>query len=67
MLHCQPQALEDGRYRASVAISALGGLKTQTQRFLDLAIFDSHDEAVEHARAAGMDWVDKNVRSIADH
>jgi hypothetical protein len=67
MLHCRPQPQEDGRFQARVAISSLGGLKTQAQRFLDLAIFDSHDEAVEHARLAGMEWVDKNVRSIAGH
>ena len=43
----------------------MGGLKTQTQRFLDLSSFDSHDEAVEHARLAGIGWVDKHVASIA--
>ncbi len=64
MLTCRPQPQDDGRYQARVAISALGGLKTRAQRFLDLAVFESHDEAVEHARAAGMDWVDKNTRSI---
>jgi len=53
MLTCRPQAQDDGRFQARVAISAVGGIKTQTQRFLDLTCFDSHDEAVEHARLAG--------------
>lgn len=67
MLTCRPQAQDDGRFQARVAISALGGIKTQMQRFLDLTCFDSHDEAVEHARLAGMEWIDKNVRSVAGH
>lgn len=65
MLHCRPQQQDDGRFQARVAISALGGLKTQAQRFLDLASFDTHDEAVEHARRAGMEWIDKSMRSVA--
>ena len=67
MLHCEPQTQDDGRFQARVAISALGGMKTRAQRFLDLAVFKSHDEAVEHARLAGMEWVDNNVRSISRH
>jgi len=67
LLTCRPQAQDDGRFQARVAISALGGLKTQTQRFLDLAMFDSHDAAVEHARLAGMEWIDENVPSVANH
>ena len=67
LLTCRPQVQDDGRFQARVAISSLGGQKTQAQRFLDLATFDSHDEAVEHARVAGMDWIDKNVRSVVGH
>ena len=63
MLTCRPQPQDDGRFQARVAISALGGLKTRAQRFLDLAVFDSHDEAVAHARTAGMEWIDKHSRS----
>jgi len=66
LLTCRPQLQDDGRFQARVAISAMGGLKTQAQRFLDLAVFDSHDEAVEQARQAGMEWIDKNVRSVPD-
>lgn len=64
LLTCRPQLQDDGRFQARVAVSSLGGYKTQAQRFLDLALFDSHDEAVEHARLAGMDWVDQSSRSI---
>lgn len=64
LLSCRPQVQDDGRFQARVAISALGGLKTQAQRFLDLSIFDSHDVAVEHARLAGMEWIDKHVPSV---
>jgi hypothetical protein len=61
MLSVRPQLLDDGRYQAKVAIAAMGGLKTQAQRFLDLDTFDSHDDAVAFAREAGMQWIDKNV------
>jgi hypothetical protein len=64
MLTCRPFATEDGRFQARVVISALGGLKTQAQRFIDLEIFDSHDEAVAAARDAGMQWIDKDVPFI---
>ncbi len=64
-LHCEPQKQDDGLFQSRVAISALSGIKTRAQRFLDLAVFDSHDKAVEHARLVGMEWIDKNVRSIA--
>ena len=64
MLTCRPFATEDGRFQARVVISALGGLKTQAQRFIDLETFDTHDEAVAAARDAGMQWVDKDVPFI---
>ena len=63
MLHCGPQPQGDGRFQARVAISAMGGMKTRAQRFLDLAVFDSHDAAVECARVAGVEWVDNSLRS----
>ena len=65
LLSCRPLVLEDGRYQARVAIAALGGIKTRTQRFLDLKIFSSHDEAVACARQAGMRWVDRQAASAA--
>jgi hypothetical protein len=64
LLICRPHEQDDGRFQARVAIAAMGGMKTRTQRFLDLASFDSHDAAVEHAHSAGIEWVEKNVPSV---
>ena len=47
-----------GRYQARVAITALGGDKTRSQRFLDLDHFPTEAEADEHAIAAGRNWID---------
>lgn len=66
MLTCRPQPQDDGRFQARVAISAMGGLKTRAQRFIDLGTFDSHDDAVQCARVAGMEWVDNNARSVGN-
>jgi hypothetical protein len=60
MLSCRPLPLDDGSFQARVVITSLGGAKTRSQRFLDLEIFASHDEAVEHARRAGVDWIMRN-------
>lgn len=60
MLSCRPYQQDDGRWQARVAIVAMGGLKTQAQRFLDLDSFDGHDEAVAFAHASGIAWVDKH-------
>jgi len=49
------------RYMARVAIMSLGGDKTQSQRFLDLQVFDSEQEALNHAVNAGKDWVDAQL------
>ncbi len=65
LLSFRPLVLDDGRYQARVAIAALGGIKTRTQRFLDLQTFDSHDEAVACARQAGISWVDRQLASAA--
>lgn len=58
LLSCQPMLQDDGRYQARVVITSLGGETTRSQRFLDLEAFDSEAAAVEHARRAGMDWID---------
>jgi hypothetical protein len=60
MLGCRPLPLDDGTFQARVVITSLGGAKTRSQRFLDLEIFHSHDDAVEHARRAGVDWIMRN-------
>lgn len=61
LLICRPFEEDDGRFQARVAIAAMGGLKTQRQRFLDLDSFATHDEAVAFAHQAGIEWIDENV------
>lgn len=60
LLSCQPMLLDDGRYQARIVITALGGTRTRAQRFLDLELFETEEEAVERARHAGMEWIDLN-------
>lgn len=63
LLSCQPMLQDDGRYQARVVITSMGGDTTRSQRFLDLDAFDSEAAAVDHARRAGMDWIDANRAS----
>lgn len=58
LLSCYPLPLENGRFQARVAITALGGGRTRSQRFLDLEDFASFQAAVARGFQAGMDWVD---------
>lgn len=60
LLGCQPLRLDDGRFQARVVITAMGGSKTRSQRFLDLDIFDSEEAAIERAHQAGVQWIDIN-------
>ncbi|MET0349081.1 MAG: hypothetical protein ABW067_04765 [Rhizobacter sp.] len=48
---------EDGRFQARVVVTALGGIRTRSQRFLDLDWFDTAAIAVEHARVEGLAWI----------
>ena len=52
---------ESGQYRARVAIMALDGTRTRSQRFLDLEIFRTHAEASERAVAVARSWIDSNA------
>ena len=63
MLSSNPMALDNGRFQARVAITALASDKTLSQRFLDLDVFASRDEAVQQAICSGMEWIDANNRS----
>lgn len=49
---------DSGRYQARVAITALAGEKTRSQRFLDLDEYPTEAEANERAIAGGKDWID---------
>jgi len=52
---------ESGRYRARVAIMALDGTRTRSQRFLDLEIFQTEAEANERAMAGAVAWIEANA------
>lgn len=60
LLTCQSAPQPNGRYQARVVITSLAGDRTRSQRFLDLDMFASAEAAIEHARQAGMEWVDVN-------
>jgi len=60
LLGCRPLQMDDGRFQARVVITAMGGSKTRSQRFLDLDIFDSEEAAIERAHQAGIEWIDIN-------
>jgi len=53
--------LENGRTRARVAIMALEGTRTRSQRFLDLEVFHTAEEAGERVIAVARAWIDANV------
>jgi len=53
--------MESGQYRARVAIMALDGTRTRSQRFLDLEIFRTKAEASERVLMAARAWIDANV------
>ena len=52
--------MEDGRYRARVAIMALDGTRTRSQRFIDLEVFRSSAEANERVVTVARAWIDAN-------
>ena len=53
--------MENGRYRARVAIMALDGSRTRSQRFLDLELFHTREEAGERVVAVARAWIDANA------
>jgi hypothetical protein len=55
--------MENGRYRARVAIMALDGSRTRSQRFIDLEVFTSPEEAGERVVAVARAWIDANAGS----
>jgi hypothetical protein len=52
-----------GSYRATVAMMALDGTRTRSQRFLDFGTFGTKAEADETAMAAAKAWIDDNSES----
>ena len=53
--------LENGRYRARVAILALDGERTRSQRFIDLEVFKTREEANERIVTVARAWIDANA------
>ena len=54
-------AMENGRYRARVAILALDGTQTRSQRFIDLEVFATPEQAGERVVAVARAWIDANA------
>jgi hypothetical protein len=52
---------EAGFYRARVAIMALTGTRTRSQRFIDLEVFRTQAEAHERVVAVAKAWIDENA------
>ena len=52
--------MENGRYRARVAILALDGTQTRSQRFIDLEVFPTLEEAGARVVAVARAWIDAN-------
>ena len=52
---------EDGRFVARVAIMALDGSRTRSQRFLDLEAYATRDAAHERVEAVARAWIDANL------
>ena len=53
--------LDNGRYRARVAIMALDGTRTRSQRFIDLEVFATHADASERVVTVARAWIDANA------
>ena len=51
---------ESGRYRARVAIMAIDGSSTRSQRFIDLEVCRTEADANERAMKGAMAWIDAN-------
>ena len=53
---------DDGRYQARAAIVSYSDERMRWQRFLDLEIYKTKEEAEERAFSAAMVWIDKPPR-----
>jgi len=53
--------MDNGRYRARVAIMALDGTRTRSQRFIDLEVFPTRAEAGERVVTVARAWIDANA------
>ncbi len=60
MLSIDAPEVECGRFQARVVLTAMAGIHTRSQCFLDLEYFASQEQALRRAEQAGMQWVDVN-------
>ena len=51
---------DNGQYRARVAIMAIDGTRTRSQRFIDLEVFPTREEAGERVVVVARAWIDAN-------
>ena len=51
--------MEDGYYRARVAVMTLGDGRVRSQRFIDLETFRTEENARRRAVAAARAWIDE--------
>ena len=58
--------LEDGRFRARIAIMTLGDGRVRSQRFIDLETFRAETDARRRAVAAARAWIDAEVAQDND-
>lgn len=49
---------DDGRYRARAAIMSLASERTRSQRFIDLEVYRTLEQAQERSMAAAIAWID---------
>ena len=54
--------VDNGRFQARVAVIALDGVRTRSQRFVDLQEFATKAEADAYAIEGGKGWVDSQLR-----
>jgi hypothetical protein len=52
---------DEGRFEARVAIMALDGERTRSQRFLDLEDFPTEEQADERALGAAKEFIDAQL------
>ncbi len=60
-LHCDPMQLADGRFSAQVVIGNEEGDTQIDRRFPALDDFPTEAEAVQYAKAWGIQWVDDHL------
>lgn len=60
LFHCDPMPLADGRFGAQVVVASEDGADHVERLFPSLAEFPTEADAVAHAKAWGIRWVDDN-------